>query len=136
MRSNSIAHAIEAPSQPLIASEGEAGGVLRLSLDDSDADGVGDEPAVGRVLAPVPVRFHPIVPLRDPLEKVLLGKGALAVTEQSIEELVIAHRQAHHDLSAWSEAAVPKVLDRLEQLGRLSRILIPSDVLQCRDTED
>ena len=42
---------------------------------------MGDESAVGRVLAPVPIRFRPIVPFRDPLEKVLLGEGALAVAE-------------------------------------------------------
>jgi len=59
--------------------------VVELSQDDPDADGVGDESAVGRVLAPVPIRFHPVVPLRDPLEKMLFGKGALAFPEQYVE---------------------------------------------------
>jgi hypothetical protein len=46
----------------------------------------------------------------------LLGEGALAVTEQPVEKLVVAHRQAYYDPSAWGEAAIPKMLDGLEQL--------------------
>lgn len=77
------------------------------SLDGANDDGVGDESAVGGVFASVPIRLHPIVLLRDPLEKVLLGEGALAVPEQPVEKLVVAHRQAGHDPSAWGEASVP-----------------------------
>lgn len=85
-------NSIGAPGQPLITGEDDAGSILRLPLDGSDADGVGDETAVGRVLAPVPIRFHPVVPLRDPLEKMLRGEGVLAVTDQAIEKLVVAYR--------------------------------------------
>lgn len=39
-------------------------------LNNSDHDGVGDEATVLHVATLLPIRFHPVVPVRDPLEKV------------------------------------------------------------------
>ena len=107
-----------------------------LPSDDADTKSIRDGSSIGCSTTALPIRFHPIVLLGNPLEKMLQSEGRSLALNESVEVSIVAQRQAGHQGAAGSEASFLQVFNGSKKFVRLTRLFIPPHMLQGGDADD